>query len=193
MVSWVLKYHPNFDKYVACFSCGGFLGFWRYIMNHEFRHEINHLFFDFLYVVNCVRIDGMQYHCNCGALVGESENSVVLFNHYLIYEPIDTEHHDGLVNELDIRLGPDDDPDFVMGCAECHRPIGYGLNFLTRVVRVLDLVNVFYVDDVPRDQLYFMEEGLRIGCRCGAYLGYLNSFDRVVLGAIVSLGYRYRQ
>lgn len=151
--------------------------FFEICFNRETRDGVIFLFMDPLYVVNCIRIDGDQFFCVCGSPVGVAEELAVLFNRYLIYEPIDTEGHDGLTNELDIHLSQQDDPDLVAGCARCRRPIGYGADFLTRAVSSIDLLNVQFLDGVPQDEFFYIEEGLRIMYRCGSYIGYMFELD----------------
>lgn len=169
------------------------LRFLKYIFHREDRNGVFYLFLDPLYASN-VYADAGYFRCICGEAVGIAEELAILFNHYIIYEPVLAEGHDGLANELEIQLSPQDDPDLIAGCVICHRPIGYGAAFMTRIVRSLDLVNVHFLEEVaPDDEFFYIEDGLRIMCRCGSYIGYMHELDRVVLGAIISLGFRYRE
>lgn len=193
MVTCVLRYRPNFDAYIACALCQNFLCFLKYVFQREIRNGVIFLYLDPLYVANCTR-DGNDFRCICNEIVGVAEQLAIVFNRYIIYEPVDTEDHDGLSNELELFLTPNDNPDLVAGCVRCRRPIGYGANFLTRIVRTIELINVKFMDEAtPQDGFFYIEDGLRVECRCGAYIGYMLELERVVLGAIVSLGYRYQQ
>lgn len=144
------------------------------------------LFVDALYVVNLSRVPGDSFVCVCQNLIGVAEDLVVRFDFYQCVGA-EGDTGDGLTNELELHLSLNDEPEFAWGCAECRRPIGYGQEFLTRIVRSIDLVNVQYLEDVPSDDVYFLEDGLRIMCRCGAYVGYMDTVDRVLLGYFISL------
>lgn len=113
------------------------------------------------------------------------EEAAVVFDRYRVITPETAENE--LFSELVLQLSPTDDPELAWGCYNCHRPIGYGGEFLTHIVRTLDLANVVYLDDPPYDDVYYMEDGLRIMCRCGTYVGYMDTAGRVLLGLFASL------
>lgn len=191
MVLWVLKYSPNFDQYISCPHCDMFFAFLRRIFNRTVVSGIERLFCDLLYVANVHRIQGGNFVCICGTEVGTAEGSSIRFDRYHLHFPFSSEDEDGLSNELDVRLQPGEDAELIWGCMSCRRPIGYGLRFLSRIVRTLDLMNSSYMQNVPLDDVYYLEDGLRVVCRCGEYIGYMDNFDRVVLGVFTSLNDMY--
>lgn len=193
MVLWILKHSPNFDPYAACSECGSFLCFLRNVHHRVVDNGVERLYVDLLYAVNCFPADGDQYFCTCGARVGYSENMVIVFDQYVRPETFSTEPGFGLMNELDVSLALRDESDLVIGCSYCCRPIGYGENFLTRTVSSLELVNVKYHDGAIIDDIFYREDGLRILCQCGAYIGYMHSIGHVILGAFISLASRFAE
>lgn len=171
MVVSILRYTPNYDAFIACARCANFFAFLQYIFHRENRDGVVHLFIDPLYVSNCVYTADGYFRCVCGEIVGIAEELAILFSYYMIYEPSVTEGHDGLRNKLEYQLSVDDDSDLVAGCVNCQRPIGYGAIFMTRNVRSIDLMNVHFLEEVaPDDEFYYLEDGLRVMCRCGSYI-----------------------
>lgn len=191
MVVWVPKYSRNSERFVVCPQCGTFITLYKYIFNRDHVNGITRLFIDTLYVANMHQVLDDRFACICGTSIGVAVNLGIRLDQYSIVSPLATEDEDGLAHELELRLSPGDDPEFVWGCSNCRRPIGYGGEFLTRIVRPLELLNVEYLQNVPSDDVYFLEDGLRIVCRCGSYVGYLDTVGRVLLGLFISLNDSY--
>lgn len=166
-----------------CRMCGRLFAFYRYFLSREMLRNLTYYTFSALHVVNVANVEGLCI-CQCGTRVGIFQGeSLVQFQYYCYCEPLVTGEHDGLLNEIDVLVQPGDDPDLIWGCVSCFRTIGYGEHFSSRVVSLLDIVNGNFSTQNRRN----------IVCRCGAYLGYRNFSNNVILGNFISLGDVYRE
>lgn len=128
-----------------------------------------------LYVTNLRVTENGLCWCRCGILVGiRTSTHVVLIKYRTHWVRADSTHDSSGISDW-VNCGNDVRNNF-WACVNCHRCIGYGDDFASRLVDPLDMVNAVYcVDDSPV-----------IRCLCGRYLGYQRGKD-ILLGEIAKV------
>lgn len=182
MVLWEIRYRPNFDGYICCYDCGVFFAFMRCLASQRSDEGLWFYRFHPLFVVNVDRAGDTEYRCVCGSLVAFFVDDFVEFRRYLHCMPSDVGANDGLTNEVKPQSTRGDNLHLIWGCSVCWRPIYFGTVGRDFIIDPLYLANVgVYANDVRR-----------ILCRCGNYVGFLNSFDQACVFDLMRLYDAYR-